>query len=281
MDYNKKYTKNNPERISLELLDEITLEDYGLTASAVRGEMFGMQVVDPQTGTPLDDMFYDSKIEKAISYAEQLFDIAIFPRLIDEHHDYNEQDFNSYMYVHTFKRPIIQVEELSIDLAPNRMKRFPSDRWKVYSLSGHIEVMHSPLRRAMHRDIMYQPLHHYNNPYAYRKTNAPQMIHTEYVAGLLPRKHRGYNKEWEMPAALEEYIIKTVVKQIFQVYGRMIVPVGTQGYSLSMDGIVENVSSSQTSTNTAVAGEIKQLNSDLKDLEDSIKSYFGEGFITV
>lgn len=281
MNYERKYSRNNPERIPLELLDSISLDDYRLTASDVKGEMFGMEVVDPQTGEPLDDNFYTSKIEKAISFAEQKFDIAIFPRLIEEHHDYNSQDFNSYMYVHTFKRPIIQVEDVGIEVSRDKLRSYPSDLWKVYSLSGHLEIMPSPLQRTGHKELMYQPIYHYNNPYAYTKTFAPQLIHIEYVTGLLPRKHAGYNKEWEMPASLEEYILKTVVKQIFQVYGRMIVPVGTQGYSLSMDSIVENVTSSQTSTNTAVAGEIKQINADLTDLEDAIKSYFGEGFITV
>lgn len=278
---NNKYSKGNPERIKLEQLDTITLSDYGFTASAIKGEMFGMEVVDPQSGEPLDEAFYKSKIEKAISLAEQKFDIAIFPRLLEENHDYNSQDFNSYMYIHTFKRPIIQVEDISVEIHRGREKKFPSNTWKVYPLAGHVEILSSPLRRLGHGSMMYDPIRQYHNPYAYPETFAPQLIQLEYVTGLLPRSHAGYNKDWEMPASLEEYIVKSVVKQIFQVYGRMIVPVGTQGYSLSLDGITESVSSSQTSTNTAVAGEIKQLNADLSELEDAIKSYFGEGFITV
>lgn len=294
MDYDNRYTRNNPQRITPAEMETLELSDYGLSAGTVKGEMFGMQVVDPQTGEPLNDTFYTSKIEKAVSYAEQKFDIAIFPRLIEEFHDYNAPDFNSYMYIHTFKRPIIQVEDIALDIGADyhdmnydrradqyNRKRYPRDKWKVYSLPGHIEIMTSPFQTMVNRDLMYNPIYQYNNPYAYPKTSAPQVISTKYIAGLLPRKHSGYNKDWEMPATLEEYINKTVVKQIFQVYGRMIVPIGTQSYSLSMDGIVENVSSNQTSTNTAVAGEVKQLNSDLADLESALRSYFGEGFITV
>lgn len=277
-------THKNPRRITKEQLDELTLDDYGLTVGVVKGEMFGLEVVDPQTGESLPDAFYESKIEKAISLAEQKFDIAIFPRLLTEHHDYHSSDASSYMYTHSFKRPIIQVEDLSIEGSSNKLTNFPRKWYNVYALSGHVEMTATPLSQAKNGGRVYNaiPLSPFGgSPYSYGKSFAPQMLHLSYVAGLLPRENKGYNLEWEMPAILEEYITKSVAKQIFQVYGRTVVPLGTQNYSLSIDGISESVNSNQTSTNTAASAEIKQLDGDLSELETTIRGYFGEGFVTV
>src|SRR5699024_11520692 len=54
-------------------------------------------------------------------------------------------------------------------------------------------------------------------------TFAPQMIQLEYVSGMLPRKKAGRNKPWEMPPELEQLVIKYALKEIYQVWGNLII----------------------------------------------------------
>ena len=104
------YGINNPKRIDLDRVSKMTLDQYGLTPQAVKAFMFGMHVIDPETGKEMGDNFYNSVIASWVSAIEQQFDIAILPRIVPrEHHDYYSNEYNSYSYITLYKRPILQV----------------------------------------------------------------------------------------------------------------------------------------------------------------------------
>lgn len=279
-----KYTHNNPKRVSLEELDKITLEDYGLTPAAVKSYMFGLDVSDPKTGKPIGNDFYMSCIENAITQVEHELDIAIFPRIEEEHHDFYSEDFNSYMYTHVFKRPIIQVENLGLEMNGRGVYSYPSKWWSVYPLAGHIEIMPTPLMQSgnnfMNGTVAPYPVLPITRP-NYGKTFAPQMIHVEYVAGLLPRKNAAYNRQYEMPATLEKMILKVAVKEIFEMWGRLLVQPGLASTSISIDGISQSMGTTQSAMYGAVSADITQINEDIAGLKQSLKKYFGGNFITV
>lgn len=277
------YTHHNPQRADITKLQEITMEDYGLTPSAVRAYMFGLVVQDPETGKPMGDEFYKHTLENAVAQAEQKFDIAIFPRIEVEHHDYNSADFNSYMYTKVFKRPIIQVEELKLEMNGHTMYAYPSNWWKVYNLAGHIELSPTPLMQAgsLGGGMMYSGMSNLAPMMGTNKTFAPQMIHLRYVAGLLPRQNATFNRQWEMPATLEKLILKIAIREVFELWGRLIITPGIASTSLSMDGITESIGTTQSAMYGAASADIAQLNSDIEDLEKDLRGYFGDNFMTV
>lgn len=280
------YSHNNPKRIDIADLDKITLADYGLTPSAVKAYMFGLSITDPTTNKPIGDDFYISSIENAMAQVEQELDIAIFPRIEVEHHDYHSQNFGSYMYTHVYRRPIVQVEDLKLELNGRRASSYPSNWWNVYNLSGHIELMPTPLMQTGQTymggagSISPFPVMGAIRP-NYGTTFAPQMIHVEYVAGLLPRQHGGYNKQWEMPATLEKLILKVAVREVFQMWGRLLVQPGLASQSISIDGISQSMGTTQSAMYGAVSADIAQINSDIAELKSALKSYFGGNFISV
>lgn len=276
--YEPPYTSNNPKVIDTEEALELTMEDYGLTPAAVKAYMFGMEVVDPRTGEEMPDEFYEHSLEGAVALAEQKLDIAIFPRIENEYHDYRSQEFASFMHTHVYRRPIIQLEEMAIEANGRTVINLPQRGWKVYHLYGHISVSPGYMGAATNQGHM---LAYMNPPLAaatggYGHTSAPQMIRVKYLAGLLPRENATFSRAWEAPATLEKYILKIATREITQLWGKLIVPPGTAGGSITMDGITESRTTTASATYSAVSAELKQLDDEIKTLEDGLRSYFGK-----
>lgn len=309
--HNEPYSHNNPKLVDLETIEDITPSDYGLTPEAIKASMFGVKVVDPNTGNEMGDSFYTYAIETAISKVETELDIVILPRVVSEHKDYNYAEYSSYMFLHAKAKPILQVETLGLEANGSYKRNYPSEWWKVYNRPGHIQVASAPLYGAISGHIGggiatfsggvgfggygdglyggygslpngaslggYKP-----NPVSGGNQNSyPQLIHVSYIAGMLPQRRAGVTEEWEMPTLLNELIIKMASKQIFQQWGRLVVPMGVASKSLTIDGISESVSYTSSATNGAIKSEIGQLDEDIADGLNKLRGYYGNGFISV
>ena len=313
--YNEPYSHNNPKLVDLETIESITPSDYGLTPEAIKASMFGVKVVDPNTGNEMGDSFYTYAIETAISKVETELDIVILPRLVTEHKDYNYAEYSSYMFLHAKAKPILQVETLGLEANGSYKRNYPSEWWKVYNRPGHIQVASAPLYGAisgnmgggiatfsggasfggfdggyggrLHGGLSSLPngssLGGYKpNPVSGGNQNSyPQLIHVSYIAGMLPQRRAGVTEEWEMPTILNELIVKMASKQIFQQWGRLVVPMGISSKTLTIDGISESVSYTSSATNGAIKSEIGQLDEDIADGLNKLRGYYGNGFISV
>lgn len=279
MERYEPYSHGNPKHIAIEEVEQLTLKDYGWTPETIKAYMYGVSVVDPETGKEMGDAFYNHVYEVAIAKAEKELDIAILPRIIvGEHHDFYSNDFNSYMYTHTYKRPILQVEELKLEINGQPMYNYPSNWWKVYNLAGHVELYPTALLQSGLGQIYNTVLGGYptlagmptGNP-----NHSPQMIHLTYVAGLLPRKRAGISYDWELPPDLEQLVIKYALKEVFQVWGRLIIGAGIASKQLSIDGISESIETTQSAMYTGSSADIGLIDQDIKELVTNLKSYFG------
>lgn len=313
--YNEPYSHNNPKLVDLETIESITPSDYGLTPEAIKASMFGVKVVDPNTGNEMGDSFYTYAIETAISKVETELDIVILPRVVTEHKDYNYAEYSSYMFLHAKSKPILQVETLGLEVNGSYKRNYPSEWWKVYNRPGHIQVASAPLYGAisgnmgggiatfsggasfggfdggyggrLHGGLSSLPngssLGGYKpNPVSGGNQNSyPQLIHVSYIAGMLPQRRAGVTEEWEMPTLLNELIVKMASKQIFQQWGRLVVPMGISSKTLTIDGISESVSYTSSATNGAIKSEIGQLDEDISDGLNKLRGYYGNGFISV
>lgn len=280
MEQYNPYAHGNVQHISLEDVEKLTLDDYGWTPQTIKAYMFGVEVRNPETGEEMGDAFYTHVFETAIAKAEKELDIAILPRVIQgEHHDFYSNDFSSYMYTHSFKKPILQVERLQLEINGKTIYNYPKNWWKVYNLAGHIELYPTALMQTGLGEAYNNVLGGYPTlagmPPASNGTFSPQMIHLDYVAGLLPRKRAGISYDWEVPADLEQLVIKFALREIFQVWGRLIIGAGIAGRQLSIDGISESIQTTQSAMYTGSSADIELINRDIKELIGSLKAYFG------
>lgn len=286
---NKK--SNNPfkeerPKITKEYMDSLTLEDYGWTPKAIKNSfIFGIDIKD-DNGNELDENFYNYLIETGIDQAEQELDIAIIPRYLQEEHDYNEQEYNSYMFTKTHKRPIVQVEELKLNFAGQTIYDYPEDWWRVYNKQGQIQLFPTTLMKASGAGVNMSsfgafPKHLGSTPQGYNRTFAPQMIELGYVAGMLPKKRAGVTMDYEMPHNLQTLVIKFALRELFQVGGRLIIGAGIASKSLSIDGVSETIETTQSSMYGGYSAEILQIDSDIKELLSNLRSYFGTNMVSL
>lgn len=273
----------NPQRITPEQAEALTMADYGLTPEAVKANMFGLEVRDPKNGQEMPDEFYYNILEIALDQAEKTLDVVVFPRYEEEYQDFTDTEFSNHMYTHVYRRPILQVDYMGISLNGRPVRQYPKDWYNVYQLAGHLEILPSPFMRASDTITPYQQV-----PYlpvmggmytGAHQHSAPQMIELKYVAGMLPREKRNVTREWEIPPVLERLIVKLATREVFQMWGNLIVQPGIANRSISIDGIHESVGTTQSATYSAVSANINQINADIDELTKAARSYFGTNMV--
>lgn len=224
------HPSGNPKHIDRNQVEELQLSDYGWTPDAIKNHyMYGVTVQNPDTGKPMEDAFYYHVLEVAIDKAEKALDITIIPDFKHEMRDYYETEFNSYMYVHAYSKPILQVENLQLQFNGRPIYKYPANWWKVDNLAGHVQLFPTALMQtgqSMSYDAVFNGYPQLAGVYPPSgATYAPQMIQLDYISGMLPRKRAGVTKPWEVPPSLEQLVIKYALKEIYQVWGNLIIGV--------------------------------------------------------
>lgn len=274
------YGHNNPKHVDLSEVNNYTLDDYGLTVDAVKSNHFGIDVTDPRNGKHLPDAFYKSKIESAIAMVEKDLNIVVLPRVLNEHHDFYSNDFNSHMYLHTFQRPILQVEKVVLEYGGSMVFNYPTKWWRVYNMEGHIQMLPTMMLSGEQGSLnLAQVYSGYpmiaGIPHTVGSQHAPQMFHLQYVAGMLPPTRRGVTQPHEMHPDLWNLIVKIALKEVFQQWGRLIIGAGIANMSINIDGVSQSIDTTQSAMYGGAYADITQLDRDILELKSSLKSYYG------
>ena len=279
----------NPKVIKKEdysRLDEFTYARLGLTPERVKLELLGMEdeLIDRPRVEQYPDSFYEQMINMAAARSEKEFDIVIRPRVNDEPLDFNTAEANSYMYLRTYERPIIQVDDLRI-MFNNRSAYVYPDEWlKVTHRYGQLEIQPN-FMFGTDSNFVFQSLNMFEtsvssgllDSYNYNSNFAPQMIGCRYIAGMLPQPEGnvGINRDIFIQPDLIAYIAKIAAIEVLERWGRMAIGAGIAGYGISVDGINTNIQSTQSAENTASTADIKLMQTDMKDLRNALTSYYG------
>jgi hypothetical protein len=280
------YDINNPKRIDLAKVDDVTPADIGLTPYMIKKYMFGLKIVDPDTKQELDDSVYEHLIDTKIPYAEQQLGIAILPRIIaNERHDYYANDFMHYNYIQTYERPILQVNSVEMMYNNQRLEKFPTSWLKVYTRTGEIEV--NPAVIVGDSNVLNGGEAYMNGTQAISSAPlwglpgiastdvVPQALQYTYVAGMLPPTRRGITRDWEVPLDLVQLIAKYVLRELLEIWGDLIIGAGIAGESLSVDGISESTTTTQSAMYTGGAARIKLIDDTIASLEQGLRNRYG------
>lgn len=276
-----QYSHNNKKQVDLDEVENYTLADFGWTVDSIKANHFGVQVTDPRTGEHLPDAFYQSKIESAVAQVEKKLDIVILPRVAEEHHDYYRNDFESHMYVHTFHKPILQVENVKLEYGGNTVFNYPTGWWRIYNLQGHIQMQPNAMLSGGQGGQLSLAQAYSGYPMIAGIPNlvggqqGPQMFHVTYVAGMLPPKRSGVSENHELHSDLWELVTKIALREVFQQWGRLIIGPGIAGMSMDLDGASQSIDTTQSAMYGGASAEILQLNEDIDGLISGLKAHFG------
>ena len=273
----------NPDYSLGDRYKKITLEALGINKQLVEDELLGMnqELVDPVTGKPYSDAFYDMIIERSVARAEKIFDVAILPRLQIDKLDYHRNDFNAFAYLQTNYRPILSIKDLLLYYNNQDIMHIPDEWIKVTNRSGQIQVSPSVLMQGLNTTINPTIYPIINSPYGmtpspYQETEfSPQMLGVTYVAGMMPKDKRGIYRDYQIQPDMLAYIAKLAAVELLERYGRAIIGPGIASYNVSVDGISTGLDTTQSATEAGTAAEIKNLTDDMKPIEASLKSFYG------
>lgn len=282
----QNYT-GNPDYALGDKYKKITLEALGINIQLVKNELLGMnaELVDPVTGKPWSDEFYSQMIDRAVAEAEKLFDVAILPRLQVDKLDYHRNDFNAFAYMQANYRPILNIKDLTLYYNNQNILRVPDEWVKVTNRTGQIQVSPSVLMQGLNTTINPTIYPIINSPYGmtpspYQETEfAPQMLGITYVAGMMPHpkdERRGINRDYMIQPDMVAYISKLAAIEVLERFGRVVLSPGIASYNVSVDGISTGTNTTNSAENSATAGEIRNLKSDMQDIAQAIKEFYGE-----
>lgn len=288
----QNYT-GNPDYALGDKYKKITLESLGINIQLVKNELLGMDndLVDPVTGQPYSDEFYNQMIERAVSQAEKTFDVAILPRLQVDKLDYHRNDFNAFAYMQVNYRPILNIKDLTLYYNNQNILRVPDEWIKVTNRTGQIQVSPSVLMQGLNTTINPTIYPIINSPYGmtpspYQETEfAPQMLGVTYVAGMMPHPDgdaRGINRDYVIQPDMLSYIAKLAAIEILEKWSRNIIGAGIASYNVSVDGISTGLETTSSPENSAATAEVAQLERDMKPIKESLLSFYGNpevGFI--
>lgn len=281
----QNYT-GNPDYALGDKYKKITLESLGINIQLVKNELLGMDndLVDPVTGQPYSDEFYNQMIERAVSQAEKTFDVAILPRLQVDKLDYHRNDFNAFAYMQVNYRPILNIKDLTLYYNNQNILRVPDEWIKVTNRTGQIQVSPSVLMQGLNTTINPTIYPIINSPYGmtpspYQETEfAPQMLGVTYVAGMMPHPDgdaRGINRDYVIQPDMLSYIAKLAAIEILEKWSRNIIGAGIASYNVSVDGISTGLETTSSPENSAATAEVAQLERDMKPIKESLLSFYG------
>jgi len=262
---------------------DVTLEDLGFTRKAVEFELKGMvdDLTNPNTGEEYTDDDYKTLILRAVGEVEKEFDIAIRPRAVADRKDYYQNDNNNFMYMKTSVRPILHVDDLQTFFNNQTIMHY-DDTWiKVSNRVGQIQVQPSIFMQAQRSVLNPQFMLPGNGsqwmPGNFMEDSAPQMIGVSYVAGMLPRKEgdEGINNDYYVPEDLIAYVAKYAAIDVLERWGRVILSPGIASYGVAIDGISSQINTTASAENSATAGEIRNLQEDMKHIKQGLLAYYG------
>ena len=262
---------------------KITLEDLGFTVDAVKLQLTGMmdELTDPVTGEPYPDSYYESFMEQAVSQAEKEFDIVIRPRLNHDKLDFYRGDFDSFMYVRTYEKPILHVEQVKMYLNDQTILDYP-DKWiKVTNRLGQVELQPSLLAGGFNASMQVPYLSISGYPFGVPPVSqdqfSPQSIGLTYLAGMIPQPadQHGINRDYYPHPDLIAYCAKYAAIEVLERWGRTVIGAGIAGFDVSIDGISTNVNSTQSAENTASSADIQLIQADMKHIKATLTEYYG------
>lgn len=222
-------------------------------------------------GVPLEDLYgnkmgeglLEHYIKSAILYTQRMLQVIIEPQdIVDEVHDYYQNDFMSWSFLQLHKRPIIEVNKLQMNFGEYNAATIPKEWIRQYEIPGQIQLF--PTQGSAGSMIIAQ-----NGsflPLALGQySSAPGIWRVSYRAGME-----------KIPHDLVEYIMKRASIGILQVWGDLIIGAGIANQTISIDGLSQSIGTTQSPEFSGAGARIKNYSDDMKDLERRLKdTYLG------
>ena len=238
------------------------------TATDVRSDyLFGIPLTD-DSGNTYSSTNITRRINDAVSWLEDELQIKINPTTItDEHHDYTLNEYHEFCYIQLYEFPVISVQSLVASYAGQDIMTFPQDWIHIYNKTGQLQLV--PTTGSLSQVLLggsgqLLPL------ITSRLSKMPHLFKVGYTAGFATG---------QVPGNIADMIAKKACIGILNVMGDILLGAGIASQSISIDGLSENVNTTQSAENSAYSARIRQYEKEIKiDLPTLKQKYKGLRF---
>lgn len=216
--------------------------------------LFGLDLSNDQ-GIQYPDSAYEHYILSAVSWLEHQLDIFILPTtIIGEKHDYYRNDAVMFNFIQLEHYPVISVEELNVRYPSGQsVIRYPQEWLSIDKTHGLLRVV--PTAGTMSEVMLAQGGSFLPTIYG-GAGYLPDLFHVDYTAGF---------EDGRIPRLIIDIIGKVASLGPFNIFGDLIAGAGIATFSVSVDGLSQNIGTTASATNAGFGSRIIQYLKEVKD----------------
>jgi hypothetical protein len=225
--------------------------------------LFGIPLTDEDLNE-YPDTAIEGHIEKAIAWMEHELQIAIRPtQVLDEHHDYDIGDYTQFCYLQVYQFPVLSVDRLVAAYAGQDIMTFPLDWVHVYKESGQLQLI--PTNGSLSQVLLGQGSGSLLPLITNRLASMPHLFRVDYTTGFAANA---------VPADISDLIAKKACINIMNILGDILLGAGIASQSVSLDGLSESVSTTQSAENNAYSARVRMYEQEIKKYLPQLRSHY-------
>lgn len=249
--------------------------------------LFGLDLTD-DTGKPYPDSLYASFIRGAVSSLERRLDVTLRRTVIsEERHDFYADDFDKYVFLKTFKVPVISIESVRMVLPGDGTgNTFSKDWLHLQRHSGQIQLVPGPGASGitmLGRNSLWWPLFHGGAKFV------PDVFRIAYTAGFgyPPAGSYGFAAGSEpasvsypdpdndrIPDDVKEIVGKIASFGPLNIAGDLLGGAGIASQSIGLDGLSQSFNTTSSATSAGFGARLITYNREIKAQLPILEKYF-------
>lgn len=214
--------------------------------------LFGIPLVD-EDGNKLGARIVENWIERSIAWLETELLICIKPTAISETHDYYLDEYQQFCYVQLYQYPVISVESFRASYAGQDIMTFPNEWIRVYHSTGQLQLV--PTTGSLSQVLLGQGSGVLLPLLTARLSSMPHLFNVDYTAGFA---------EGKVPADICDIIAMKTCIGVLNILGDILLGAGIASQSISIDGLSESITTTQSAENSAYSARIRQYERQIK-----------------
>ena len=223
------------------------------TPEVITGDyLFGIPLLD-EDGNELGEPIIENWIERGIAQLETELMIHIKPTAVEEVHDYYVDEYMEFCYLQLYNYPVISVESVKASYAGQEIIDFPADWIRTYKSTGQVQLVPTTgsLSQVLlgHGSGVLLPL------ITARLSHMPHLFTVNYTSGF---------EEGKVPADICDVIAMKACIGILNILGDILLGAGIASQSVSIDGMSESITTTQSAENSAYSARIRQYERQIK-----------------
>lgn len=212
--------------------------------------LFGIKIADDQ-GNDINDEAYQMFIDNAVSMLEHYLDIYITPECVVEHRDYRVNDYSDWGYMQLNNFPLIKVDKVEMiyfrdeDGEPQVIQEIPKSWIRIQKQDGIMRLVPNarfPANLQIDNSGNYFPE-------VLRSTMIPHAWQITYHAGF---------EDGKIPNLVNQAIALLAAISGLIIGGHLVLGAGIASQSISLDGLSQSISSTNSAENSAYGANIKE-----------------------